>query len=173
MNILIMKVRLINNSLSEKKKGLLLLFCLILFNSCNDSTSMSFEEKQRKYIDNALKDQEEAWNNSNFNDFMSYYLNSKSLLFVNSKGTKYGWRPIYDQISPLFEGEAIPGKIRINPIHIKMISDSMFLVIGEMTFEESDIQERTNCYFSQLWKKYDSDWKIVFDHTTVEEGIQM
>ena len=168
-----MKVFIIGNILKIKRGLIFLLPFLFVFNSCNNSIKISSEKEDRKYIENVLKKQEEAWNSSNFDDFMNYYLKSESLLFLDSDGTKYGWQPMYDQISPLFDDDNIPGKSVITPFHIKMISDSMFLVVGEMILKESDDQKGTVSYFSQLWKKYEANWKIVFDHTTAEKNAQM
>jgi len=58
-------------------------------------------------IYNQMKQQEDAWNNGNIDNFMNIYWKNDSLVFIGKSGISYGWDKTLPTIKTLIKPKSI------------------------------------------------------------------
>ena len=107
--------------------------------------------------------QEQAWNNGNIPDFMKYYWNNDSLKFIGSKGITYGWQKTLENYLKSYPNKEAMGNLTFNIIEATQLSKTSIYVIGKWSLKKD---KPAGGHFTLLWKKINSQWVIVADHTS-------
>ncbi|MEI6020324.1 MAG: nuclear transport factor 2 family protein [Bacteroidota bacterium] len=108
-------------------------------------------------------EQEKSWNNGNIPEFMKYYWNNDSLMFIGSKGITYGWQKTLDNYLKSYPDKNSMGALHFAIEYTKQLSPTSIYVIGKWQL----IKEKPAAgHFTLLWQKIDGKWVIVADHTS-------
>lgn len=140
-----------------KKQTILLLLLL-----CN---SLLFaQSKQEKEIRAVLALQQEAWNKSDLNGFMSHYWQNDSLQFVSKKGIKKGWQTVYDGYQKNYAAKNEMGVLSFQIFSVDACSKKDAIVVG--SWKVQNTAGMSEGYFTLWFKKIKNKWLIVLDHTS-------
>jgi len=108
--------------------------------------------------------QQDAWNKGDIDSFMQGYLKSDELVFSGKSGPVYGWENTKKRYYSSYPNTKIMGKLNFTIKKIRSLSSNSAYLIGEYYLKRSG--EDSNGHFTLLWKKIDSNWLIVSDHTS-------
>jgi hypothetical protein len=135
---------------------------LILFLAILMSSYLVFA--QEKEIRNLLEQQRLEWNKGNLEAYMQGYWKSDSLLFVGKNGAKYGWKNTLDNYKKGYPDKATMGFLTFDIKEIKMIDATHAFVLGAWNLKRE--KDEPKGYFTLLVQKFESDWKIIVDHSS-------
>ena len=136
---------------------------LVLFLAINTLQS-SAQNKDVHIIKGILAAQTKQWNIGNLDSFMHGYWQSDSLLFIGSKGPKYGYRPILENYKKSYPDTAHMGKLAFDIVEIRKLSAEYYFVVGKWHLQRS-IGDVGGMY-TLLFKKINGKWVIVVDHSS-------
>lgn len=111
-----------------------------------------------------LKAQEEAWNRFDIPAFMEGYWNSPELVFCGANGPVYGWEATKKRYEKSYDSPQKMGTLRFTILNLQSFQPDVMQLIGR--FELKRNPQNAQGYFTLLWKRFDSEWKIVSDHTS-------
>jgi len=139
-------------------KQLLLIVFTIL------SLNVTAQDKDALTIKKMLAAQEKAWNEGNLDKFMIGYWQSDSLLFIGSKGPKYGYNITLENYKKGYPDTAHMGKFTSTIISMKKLSAEYYFVVGKWFLQRSvgDISG----HYTLLIRKIKGQWVIVADHSS-------
>lgn len=147
----------------------------ILVSSCGYGDRFHHEEFHRKFnslpkytftdVQNLLDKQIGEWNKGNVDGFMEGYWNSDSLLFITSKGPRYGYQTVSESYKKNYPTKEAMGNLRFEIIQMRWIESSASVceVLGKWHVGESTKPQ--SGYFSLIFKAIQGKPKIVIDHT--------
>ena len=135
---------------------------LILFLAILMSNYVVFA--QEKEIRNLLEHQRLDWNKGNLEAYMQGYWKSDSLLFVGKNGAKYGWKNTLDNYKKGYPDKATMGFLTFDIKEIKMIDATHAFVLGAWNLKRE--KDEPKGYFTLLVQKFESEWKIIVDHSS-------
>jgi len=140
-------------------KKLLIIYCLF----CGLSlVAQKHSNDENKVLEN-MKTQEESWNKGDVRGFMEYYWKSDSLKFIGSKGITYGWQKTLDNYIKGYPSKEAMGILTFTILEATQLSESSIYVIGKWELKK---EKPSGGHFTLLWKKINSKWVIVADHTS-------
>ncbi len=125
-----------------------------------------FAQKQSQDVNHVLtnmKTQEESWNKGDVRGFMEYYWNNDSLKFIGSKGITYGWQKTLDNYIKGYPNKEAMGILTFTILEATLLSETSIYVIGKWELKK---EKPSGGHFTLLWKKINSKWVIVADHTS-------
>lgn len=140
-------------------KKLLIIYCLV-------AGLNLFAQKQSQDVNQVLtnmKTQEESWNKGDVRGFMEYYWNNDSLKFIGSKGITYGWQKTLDNYIKGYPNKEAMGILTFTILEATLLSETSIYVIGKWELKK---EKPSGGHFTLLWKKINSKWVIVADHTS-------
>ena len=140
-------------------KKLLVIYCLF-------GGLALFAQKQNKEVGQVLtnmKTQEDSWNKGDVKGFMEYYWHSDSLKFIGSKGITYGWQKTLDNYIKGYPNKEAMGILTFTILESIQLSETSIYVIGKWELKK---EKPSGGHFTLLWKKINSQWVIVADHTS-------
>lgn len=136
----------------------LLLFLVI---ACSrESKNNPDEIAIRQLLDNQIG----AWNRGDIESFMKGYWENDSLMFIGKSGITYGWENTLNNYKKGYPDTASMGKLNFTILKIKPLSQEYAQVIGKWHLARS-IGDLSG-YFSLLFRKIDSQWVIIADHSS-------
>ena len=125
------------------------------------SCSINYSDKET--ILKVMNQQEADWNNGNINAFMQGYWQSDSLVFIGKNGIKYGWKTTLTNYQKSYPDKTSMGKLAFNIIKLEVNGETAYM-LGKWSLTRAN--DNPNGYFTLYWKKIDSQWVIVIDHTS-------
>jgi len=135
------------------------LLSLIGFYSCTNS---NFEEEKLSVI-KVMDKQTESWNKGDIRGFMDGYWKSDSLRFLGKRGLTKGWQKTLDNYIKSYPDKQTMGILKFDYLSFESLNAKQMFVVGKWTLERE--KDTLKGHYSLLWKKFDQDWKIIFDHT--------
>ena len=138
-----------------------LFFALFMF-----SCICSFSQKEKgdiKTVSNIMGAQVLAWNKGDVKGFMDHYWKSDSLIFIGSKGVTYGWQKTLDNYLKNYPDKEAMGILKFTIIKSSQLSKTSIYIIGKWELTK---EKPAGGHFTLLWKKINSTWVIVADHTS-------
>lgn len=126
------------------------------------SSSQTPEETIRQVIGN----QAEAWNQGDFDGFMQAYWKDETLTVTNGGETTTGWDAAYANYRQTFPQTEM-GHIEFTDLNIEMVGDESAIVMGKRNHNLP--KKNLKGTFSLVLKKFDNQWKIIHDHTSIAE----
>ena len=140
-------------------KQLLLIICLATI------TLHTFaQSKDVQAIKSILNTQTNQWNAGNLDAFMKGYWENDSLLFIGSKGPKYGYKTTLDSYKKSYPDTAHMGKLLFDIVDVKKLSAEYYFVVGKWHLQRS-IGDVSGMY-TLLFRKINGKWVIVVDHSS-------
>lgn len=139
-------------------KQLLLIASLIL------SINGFAQNKDELAIKKMLAAQEKAWNDGSLDKFMVGYWQNDSLLFIGSKGPKYGYRTTLENYKKNYPDAAHMGHFTSTILSMKKLSADYYFVVGKW-FLKRTVGDASG-HYTLLIKKINGQWLIVADHSS-------
>ena len=144
-----------------KFKLVLILFaCNALLYSCKEDQPNDCQQ-----IDELMMKQQRSWNEGNIEEFMSFYWNNDSLMFIGKNGIQYGWQTTLDNYQKSYRNQQEMGELNFTNLHCKLLGDQHYQITGNWKLIRNDSLGNLSGFYSLLWKKIDDRWVIVYDHT--------
>ncbi len=133
----------------------------MVFSACETGIESQIAEEE---IKDAMREQQEAWNQGDIEAFMSYYLESEDINFVTSKGLVKGHSTLLSRYQRSYPDRESMGDLEFDFLDFKSIDANYAMLVGKWTlYREHDAP---GGYFSFLWQKTSEGWKIIHDHTS-------
>ena len=117
-------------------------------------------------IYNLMKQQEDAWNNGNIDNFMNIYWKNDSLVFIGKSGISYGWDKTFSNYKNSYKTKEQMGTLKFKNIICNPVNDSTHIVTGKCSLKRIDTFGNINGFYSLIWVKKQTGWKITYDHTS-------
>jgi len=122
------------------------------------------QDKDETAIRSMLSKQEAAWNEGNLDKFMIGYWQNDSLMFIGSKGPKYGYDTTLATYKKGYPDTAHMGKFTSTIISMKRLSPEYFFVVGKWYLRRS-VGDASG-HYTLLIRKIKGQWVIVADHSS-------
>ncbi len=145
------------------KNNILFLFITFFASSCCCKID---KYKQKEQIKEVLFSQQKSWNKGDLLGFMQGYAKSDSLIFIGSKGVKYGWQNTLEDYKKGYPNKEYMGKLHFDIKHINVLSSNTAFLIGSFYLNRNDSLGNASGIFSLLFQKINDKWKIISDHTS-------
>ena len=113
-----------------------------------------------------MKQQEDAWNNGNIDNFMNTYWKNDSLVFIGKSGINYGWDKTFSNYKNSYKTKEQMGTLEFKNLICNTINDSTHIVTGKWSLKRNDSIGNINGFYSLVWVKKQTGWKITYDHTS-------
>jgi len=139
-------------------------FVTLFISSLNIFSQNKISVKDSLSIMKVMSFQQDAWNQGDIDSFMEGYLKSDELVFSGKSGPVYGWENTKNRYYSSYPNTKVMGKLNFTIKKIRSVSLNTAYLIGEYYLKRSG--EDSYGHFTLLWKKIDSNWLIVSDHTS-------
>jgi len=141
------------------KKGVCLLV-VMFFLSCKSTVNISKDVNEIKTV---LFQSAKDWSKGDLKGFMKAYWKSDELQFIGSKGITYGWDATLANYLKGYPTKEHTGKLKFEVLSVKFLSKDLYSLIGTYHLERK--VGEANGIFSLLFKRIDSRWVIISDHS--------
>ena len=121
-------------------------------------------EHDKAAITAVMAMQEECWSKGDIEGFMNGYWKSDSLRFIGKRGVTKGWQTTHDNYKKSYPDTKAMGKLKFDLISFDPLGDGQMFVVGKWTLERE--KDRLTGHYSLIWRKFGSEWKVVFDHSS-------
>jgi ketosteroid isomerase-like protein len=132
------------------------------------SQQQPFRDEVEEGVKHVLVSQVEAWNRGNLQAYMNGYWRSPDLVFFSGATVTRGWQPTLERYQQRYASAGKEmGKLEFSELHIEVLSRRAAVVTGHWQLTMSD-GKLPHGLFTLLFRKMDSGWKIVHDHSSGE-----
>ncbi len=142
-------------------KKILIILTFILSTTLSIAQTKNTDMEEIKKV---MLTQQEAWNRSDLDAFMTGYWKSDSLKFIGKNGIKYGWQTTLDNYKKSYPSADAMGELTFTILNIEMQNTDAAFVIGKWDLKRT--KDDIGGYFTLLWKMINGKWVIVVDHTS-------
>lgn len=111
-----------------------------------------------------LKQQQNAWNQGDLDGFMSVYDNSEDLAFVTSGGLVKGHIALKERYKASYPNTEMMGKLNFDIVEFRQLDNEHAVLVGQWVLIRDG--DRPQGYFTLVWEKKATEWKIIYDHTS-------
>lgn len=122
------------------------------------------QNKDVQSIKAILNTQTKQWNAGNLDAFMHGYWQNDSLLFIGSKGPKYGYKTTLDNYKKSYPDTTHMGKLAFDIVDVKKLSAEYYFVVGKWHLQRS--VGNVGGMYTLLFRKINGQWLIVVDHSS-------
>jgi hypothetical protein len=142
-------------------KYLLLFFACIIFTT---NVSGQDQDKERWEIRKMLFAQVMEWNKGSVDGYMKGYWESDSLLFIGSKGPRYGYEATLKRYKEAYPDADHMGKLRSTITSMQKLSPEYYFIVGKWALarKAGDVDGS----YTLLLRKIKGKWVIVCDHSS-------
>ncbi len=109
--------------------------------------------------------QARAWNEGNIDDFMQAYWKSEDLTFSSGGTTERGWEATKQRYLSRYPTREVMGKLTFSQLEVTPLGEQVAMMLGRWHLDRS---ESIGGNFSLIWRKFDTVWLIVHDHSSVQ-----
>ena len=138
------------------------LVCLCLASPLPAQTQPAPTDRQQ--IEQTLTEQAAAWNRGDLESFMAGYAKIPTLRFASGGKVTYGWQETLDHYKERYPDRAAMGTLTFSDLDITLLSPDAALVFGRWRLQTE--RGEPNGLFTLLWRKTETGWHIVADHTS-------
>lgn len=129
-------------------------------------TAQSSASSGESAIRKVLAGQVQAWNNGDVEAFMQGYEDSPETTFVSDRVIK-GYGPVLERYQTRYPTPEKMGKLRFSDLEVRPLGSDHASVIGRFHLERAaDAGGPASGIFTLLFRKSESGWKIILDHTS-------
>ena len=139
-------------------------FGLILFFSTTVFAQIALDTNAEKVISKIMKAQEVNWNKGDLERFMEGYWNNAELVFVGRNGPTYGYQNTLENYKKGYPNKDSMGQLHFDILHTQQWDENTIQLIGKFTLTRE--KDQPTGYFTLLFRKINSTWKIVSDHSS-------
>lgn len=104
------------------------------------------------------------WNKGHIEGYMKGYWENDSLLFIGSKGPRYGYKETLEKYKLAYPDTAHMGRLTSTIISIKRLSPEYYFILGSWALERS--AGNVSGSYTLLLRKIGGVWVIVCDHSS-------
>lgn len=122
------------------------------------------QNKDEQEIKQLLDAQVAEWNKGNIAGYMHGYWESDSLLFIGSKGPRYGYKNTLEKYKQAYPDDAHMGKLHTNISEMRRLSGNYYFIVGKWALKRSAGDVSGD--FTLLVRKINGHWVIVVDHSS-------
>lgn len=108
--------------------------------------------------------QQNAWNQGDVNEFMTYYYSSEELTFAGENGVVKGHQQVLNRYLKNYDTPEKMGTLEFTILEFRQLSDDSAYLVGKWDLERAS--DNPSGYFTLVWQKVDGEWKIIHDHTS-------
>ena len=141
-----------------------IIISLVLFFSSSVFAQVALNPKAEKALIKIMKAQEFYWNKGDIQGFMEGYWNNTELVFVGKNGSTYGYQNTLENYKKGYPDKASMGQLHFDILHTQQWDKNTLQLIGKYTLTREN--DQPTGYFTLLFRKIDSVWKIVSDHSS-------
>ena len=141
-----------------------IIISLVLFFSSSVFAQVALNPKAEKALIKIMKAQEFYWNKGDIQGFMEGYWNNTELVFVGKNGPTYGYQNTLENYKKGYPDKASMGQLHFDILHTQQWDKNTLQLIGKYTLTREN--DQPTGYFTLLFRKIDSVWKIVSDHSS-------
>ena len=137
---------------------------ILMFFAILCSLTVFSQSNDENAIRKVLNDQVTAWNNGNIEGFMRGYWKSDSLMFIGTKGIKWGWETTLNNYKKGYPDTTAMGKLSFELLVVKKLSPEYYFIVGKWFLKRTigDI----GGHYDLLFRKVKGKWVIISDHTS-------
>ena len=149
--------------MKKQLQNIFTILLIIFVFSCSETkpnTNSCFD------IYNLMQQQEDSWNNGNIDEFMNIYWKNDSLVFIGNSGINYGWDKTISNYKKSYKTKKQMGTLKFKNIICNSINDTTHIVTGKWNLKRNDSIGNLSGFYSLLWIKKQTGWKITYDHTS-------
>jgi len=139
------------------KPAILLLLCSVW--CCRLAPAQSLESHLQSIVDQ----QAGAWNRGDIDGFMKAYWKSEQLTFSSGGKTERGWMATRARYLDRYPTREKMGRLVFSDLQVLSLGSEAALMLGNWKLERSTPIEGN---FSLVWRRINSEWFIVHDHTS-------
>ena len=137
---------------------------VILFFSSSVFAQVALDSKAEKALSEIMKAQEFYWNKGDIEGFMEGYWNNAELIFIGKNGPTYGYQNTLENYKEGYPDKESMGQLHFDILHTQQWDENTIQLIGKYTLTREN--DQPTGYFTLLFKKIHSVWKIVSDHSS-------
>ena len=142
---------------------LLLLGLMLVTRASMAAEAAAIQTAVRSVLDEQVKD----WNTGNIERFMRGYQSSPATRFASGGNITLGWQAVLERYQRTYSNKAAMGHLTFSEIDITVLADDAALVFGRWHLKRD--KDEPSGLFTLLFRKTDTGWKIVHDHTSATE----
>ena len=141
------------------------IFLLFVIINCKSNNLKNYKDSCEE-INYLMYEQEESWNKGKIEYFMQKYWKNDSLIFIGKSGLKFGWNKTLNNYKKSYSDSKSMGVLNFKNLKCLAINDTTHLISGQWKIHRLDSTKNIGGYYSLIWIKKDTVWKIVYDHTS-------
>jgi len=134
--------------------------CLVL----SMAITLFAQSKDEQEIKAVLAAQEAQWNKGSVEGYMHGYWENDSLLFIGSKGPRYGYKATLTKYKEAYPDEAHMGRLTTKISEMRRLSPGYYFIVGKWALSRS--AGNVSGDFTLLLRKIKDKWVIVVDHSS-------
>jgi len=128
----------------------------------------SSHEAPAAAIQQAIREQADAWNRGDVEAFMRSYKNAPDTTFIG-KTVQQGYAPILERYKKAYPNKDAMGTLDCSAITVRNLGADYAVVTGRFHLARNAAGGGdTSGIFSLVWEKTPEGWKIILDHTSVD-----
>ncbi|GEM_PF-392027 len=133
--------------------------------SVQDQTQ-AHDQAQIDSIQANIGTQAQCWNDGDIDGFMETYWQSEELTFSSGGNTTRGWQATKDRYKKNYNSRQKMGQLQFANLEVRLLATESALVLGRWELTLAD-GTKPGGNFSLVLKKFDGQWKIIHDHTSL------
>ena len=126
--------------------------------------SIMAQSKDEAAIRKMLNAQVAEWNKGSIDGYMKGYWENDSLLFIGSKGPRYGYGNTLKKYKEAYPDADHMGKLTSTITRIEKLSDKCYFIVGRWDLKRN--AGDVGGSYTLLLKKMKGEWVIVCDHSS-------
>ena len=127
-------------------------------------TTVYAQNKDEQQIKQMLATQVAEWNKGSIDGYMHGYWESDSLLFIGSKGPRYGYKATLEKYKQAYQDNAHMGKLTSTTTEMRKLSPGYYFIVGKWALDRS--AGNLSGDYTLLIRKIKGKWLIVVDHSS-------
>lgn len=139
-------------------------YLLVSFFSIVSAYSAFAQNKDELAIRKMLSAQVVEWNKGNIDGYMKGYWENDSLLFIGSKGPRYGYETTLKRYKEAYPDTAHTGQLISAITRMQKLSPEYYFIVG--TWELKRSVGDVGGSYTLLLRKIKGTWVIVCDHSS-------
>jgi ketosteroid isomerase-like protein len=139
-------------------------FYLLVFVLLFSAPGYAQADKDVTAIRRLLFAQVTEWNNGNIDGYMKGYWESDSLLFIGSKGPRYGYGATLKRYKEAYPDAGHMGRLKSTIVSMRKLSDDYYFIVGKWALKRTagDVDGS----YTLLLRKIKGKWTIICDHSS-------
>jgi len=126
--------------------------------------SAAAQNRDEQAITHILSAQVAAWNNGSIDGYMKGYWDNDSLLFIGSKGPRYGYKVALNRYKEAYPDTSHMGRLVSTVTRLQKLSAEYYFVVGKWELRRT-VGNIAGDY-TLLLRKIKGKWVIVCDHSS-------